>query len=412
MKSLMTKAVTVCLWLYCGIAFFDPSDMALGAKLPLFSLVLVLFLLVRLNDRKKALPPDLLVRVALISLVIPAFYLVLFLARHPGQEMTGGLSLAKGLLALLLVLPVVALKIDLRKPALFFSGLMILSIIGLQAGSVMEPRLFQKISVFLTGHYMALIGSRSFGEIDLAMIFFVTTPLLVIPVPFLAGAAFGPKQGPVRRALSLVFLLLILLASFFSASRAVFFVLLAEYLACYLIAIRRRTWLFMGGLAMAAAFFLLGLLALQRTALLSAEEQSNTVKIAHYESFLEFIDENPMVLLTGDGLGAAYHTRAPGINQQVYQTELTYLDVIRYFGLAGGLCFLLLLVVPFSSTVPDWLNLTGFLAYLLVAGSNPLLFNSTGMLAVTYFWSRQLSPAGGEVRMPARALEAAGGAAL
>jgi hypothetical protein len=388
----MTKAITVCLWLYCGAAFFDPSDMAVGAKLPLFALALALFLLVRLKDRKKILSPDLLLRVALISLVIPAFYLGLFLARHPGQSMAGGLSLAKGLLALLLVLPVAALKADLRKPVLFFSGLMILSIIGLQACSVLDPGLFQKASLFLTGHYMALIGFRSFGEFDLAMIFFVTTPLLIIPVPFLAGAAFGSNQGPVRRVLSLVFLLLILLASFFSASRAVFFVLLAEYLACCLISIRRRTWLFMGGLAMAAAFFLLGLLVLQRTALLSAEEQSNTVKIAHYESFLEFIDENPMVLLTGDGLGAAYHTRAPGINQEVYQTELTYLDMTRYFGLAGMLVFMLLLAVPFFKIPFDPLNLAGFLAYLVVAGSNPLLFNSTGMLAVPIFGPGSFTP--------------------
>jgi len=390
MKKLMVKIVTVCLWIYCCIAYFDPSDLVLGAKLPLFALILLTFLMIRLKS-DGALPRDLLVRVSLIALIIPAFYLGIFLVRHPGQSIIEGLSLAKGLLAIMLVLPVVALRIDLKKPVLLCISLMILFIIGLQACSSLNPWLFQKISFFLTGNYVALIGSRSFGELNLAMIFFITTPLLVIPVPFLVGAAFATKGGWWRRSGAFSFLLLILLASFFSASRAVFLVLLAEYLVCFLIAVRHRPGLLAGGVMLSVTFSLLALLALQRSSLLSAEEQSNMIKIAHFESFLDYIDENPVILLTGDGLGASYNSRAPGVSREVYQTELTYLDIIRYSGLAGFLVFLLLLIVPFCTTKFDFLNFTGFLAYLLVAGSNPLLFNSTGMLAVTYFWSQQYS---------------------
>lgn len=390
MKPLMVKIVTVCIWIYCGIAFFDPSDLVFGAKLPLFALILLIFLMIRLQN-SGSLPRDLLVRVFLIAFIIPAFYLGIFLVRHPGQSLIDGLSLAKGLMAIMLVLPVVALRIDLKKPVLLCIGFIILFTIGLQACSSWNPWLFQKISVFLIGNYVALIGSRSFGELDLAMIFFITTPLLVIPVPFLIRAAFGPKNGWRRRSGAISVLFLILLSSFFSASRAVFLILLSEYLVCFLITIKRRPWLLTGGVILSAALSLLALFALPRSSLLSAEEQSNMIKIAHFESFLDYIDENPLVLLTGDGLGASYNSRAPGVNREVYQTELTYLDIIRYSGLAGLLVFLMLLLVPFCATAFDSLNLMGFLAYLMVAGSNPLLFNSTGMLAVTYFWSQQYS---------------------
>lgn len=410
MKPFLVKAFGICVWIYCGIAIFDPSDYVLGVKSHFFVLILFLFMILNLFDRA-VLPKDLLLRVLSIAFVLPALSLGVFICRHPGQSIADGLSLVRGLWAIMLVLPVVAMGVDLRRPIFLCIGAMMLSIIGLQVCSALDPALYEKVSGFLVDNYVALIGFRNFGELDLVMIFFVTTPLLVIPVPFLTRAIIGPGVAVGRRIGAAVFLSLILLASFFSASRAVFFILLAECLVCFLITIGHRPKLMAGALVMAAIFSLLALLAVQRTSLFSAEEQSNTVKIAHFDSFLTFIDENPIVLLTGDGLGSQYYSNAPNINQEVYQTELTYLDVIRYYGLIGCLYFLLLLIVPFSSTAPDRLNLTGFLAYLIVAGSNPLLFNSTGMLAVTFFWSRQFQlpgkriNAGASMQAPDRAAQ-------
>ncbi|MBU2464042.1 MAG: O-antigen ligase family protein, partial [Candidatus Edwardsbacteria bacterium] len=333
MKSLLIKAFYICIWIYCGIAFFDPSDYILGVKLPFFALILFIFLMLNLFDRA-VLPEDLLLRVIFIAFMLPAFFLGVFMVRHPGQSLTDGLSLVRGLWAIMLVLPVVAMGVDLRKPMFLCIGIMMLSIIGLQVCSAIDPKLYEKISIFLIDNSVALIGFRNFGELDLVMIFFVTTPLLVIPVPFLIGTIFGQGSAWGWRVGATIFLFLILLASFLSASRAVFFILLAECLTCFLVIVRHRPRLLAGALVTAAVFSLLVLLAIQRTSLLSAEEQSNTVKIAHYKSFLTFIDENPIVLLTGDGLGAQYYSNAPGINREVYQTELTYLDIIRYFGLA------------------------------------------------------------------------------
>jgi hypothetical protein len=395
MKRLLVPAIALFTALYCGIAVFDPSDSVAGMKPTVFAVILSLFLALIALDRV-TVPRDLLLRVLCIAVAFPAVSMAVFVIRHPGQSIADGLSLAKALWAVALVLPVVALGIDLRRPVFLWTGLLALSTIGLGLGSIVDPTLQQRVSVFLIDHNVALIGSRSFAGLDLMMIFFVTSPLLAVPVPSLIAAIVGRRTGAGARIGATLFLLLIVAAAILSASRALLLVLLLESVACILVAVKRRPWLVAGTLLVAMACSVPALIALRRTSLFSAVERSNSVKIAHARSFIAHIDEQPTVLLTGDGLGASYFSAAPGVEQEVYQTELTYLDMVRYFGLAGSLCFLLLLIAPFGP--PNGFILVGLSSYLVIAGSNPLLFNSTGMLAVVFFWSEQCRSRSGLAR--------------
>jgi hypothetical protein len=388
MKITLTALITMTLWAYCIVAFFDPGDSIARAKMPLFALALLLFLALQ-RYKPAPLPRDLLYRTFLLALVIPAAGLALFAIRHPGQGLAAGLSLAKGMAALLLILPVAAAEVDLRKPALACVGLMAASIIGLRFCAVSDPALYSKISLFLVDHQVARIGARQFGEVDVMMIYFATTPLVIIAVPFLMRLIFGEKAASLKRAGALIFLAMILAAVLFSAARALTAVLLLECFACFLFLNRRRLMLSAWSLALAGIIGVTGLVLVQRTVLLSSDEQSNSIKISHFQSFTDFIGDHPGVLLTGDGLGAAYYTYALEVNQEVYQTELTYLDTVRYFGLFGSLIFLGLLFLPLWPPAGSGLAVIGLASYLIVAGNNPLLFNSTGMLAIVYFWSRQ-----------------------
>jgi hypothetical protein len=407
MKRTLTTLITITAWLYCGVAFFDPGDSIARAKLPLFALALLLFLALQ-KYRPAPLPRDLLYRTFLLALVIPAAGLVLFAIRHPGQGLAEGLSLAKGMAALLLILPVAAAEVDLKKPALACVGLMAAGIIGLRFCAVSDPALYSKVSLFLVDHQVARIGLRHFGEVDVMMIYFATTPLVIIIVPYMMQLVFGEGAGSLKRTGALLFLGMILAAALFSAARALTAVLLLECFACFLFIHRRRLMLAAWSLALAGIIGALGLALVQRTAMLSFDEQSNSIKIAHFQSFADFIGDHPGVLLTGDGLGAAYYTHAPEVNQEVYQTELTYLDTVRYFGLFGSLIFLGLLFLPLWPPSGSGLEVIGLASYLMVAGNNPLLFNSTGMLAIVYFWSRQ---AGAIKRHQAAPAGAAAGAA-
>jgi hypothetical protein len=402
MRALLIKIIKACLWLYCGLAFFDPADSILGAKLPVFAAAVLLAL--GLNRfQTPDLPKELRYRLLFLTLLIPAAGLLVFLIRHPGGDLRPGLSLVKGLWASLLILPAAAAGADLKKPVFLCLGIMAAVIVGLRYCAGWAPALFREISLFLNMQGVALIGSRSFGEIELPMIFFVTIPLAVLAVPFLVNRIFGAGAGRGKRFWAAGYLGLLLLAVYFSAARALSLVLLLECLACFLYVIRRRVLLATGTLVLAAALFLAGLTALLQTQLLSAGEQSNSIKIAHFQSFLELVNDDPVLLLTGDGLGAVYHSRAPGVNQEVYQTELTYVDMVRYFGLAGSLLLLMLLFLPLSGPGDKGLLAIGLGSYFVVAGNNPLLFNSTGMLAIVFFWSQQTGPvkepaAGGRLR--------------
>ncbi|MDO9390506.1 MAG: hypothetical protein Q7U71_01895 [bacterium] len=389
MKRMIIASITVLVWIYCGIAFFDPADFILGAKLPVFAMALLLFLLLNTMDRL-ALPKDLLFRIFLLAFLIPAISLTVFLIRHPGQSLTDSFSLVKGLWAVLLIFPVAAAGVDLRKPVFACIGAMAATILGLRVCLAFNPALYKSITSFLVDYNVARIGSRSFGEIDVVMIFFVTTPLVIISVPFLINLIFGRSNTAWHKFAAVLFLGLILSASFVSAARALTIVLLLECLACFVYLNRRRGVLVAGSLALAAIFLAAGLMMVQKTTLLSSGEQSNSTKIGHFKSFTEYINDHPAVLLTGDGLGATYFSGAPDVGKEVYQTELTYIDMVRYFGLAGSLFILLLLGAPLLLPANNGLLFIGLMSYLIVAGNNPLLFNSTGMLAMVFFWSQQL----------------------
>lgn len=386
LRAPLARAVALFTWIYCAVAVLDPSDAVLGVKRIVFGILLSLFLALVAADRV-TLSRDLLLRTLAIAVAFPAAGLAVFIARHQGQGIAAGLSLAKALSTVVLVLPLVAVGLDLRRPLFASLGLLAFGTIVLALGSIADPVVQEQCSGFLTANSVALIGSRQFQGLDLMMIFFVASPLLVLPVPFLVAALLDRSAAAATRIGAAAFLVLVLTAALLSASRALFAVLLLECAGCALAAVRRRPRLVAGVLLVAAACSIPAVHAIKRTSLFAPGERSNSIKIAHARSFLAHVVEHPAILLTGDGLGATFYSAAPGIEQEVYQTELTYLDLVRYFGIAGAGCFLLLLLAPFGR--PSGPVLAGFAAYLIVAGSNPLLFNSTGMLAVVFYWSQQ-----------------------
>lgn len=75
------------------------------------------------------------------------------------------------------------------------------------------------------------------------------------------------------------------------------------------------------------------------------------------------------------------------------QTELSYLEIIRNYGLIGATVIIVLFFSPFMSIVNNKKISTyykysfsiGYLAYLFIAGTNPLLNCATGYLTLALF---------------------------
>jgi multisubunit Na+/H+ antiporter MnhB subunit len=126
------------------------------------------------------------------------------------------------------------------------------------------------------------------------------------------------------------------------------------------------------------------------TTIFSLDEQSNSVKVGHAVSFFDQMTSWRM--LFGDGLASTYYTL--GFQIRAAQTEVTLLDMIRYFGLPLTVVLYASLLLPslrhLSVDEGKLKAIVIFVVYLLMALTNPILFNSFGLVVVVWYWSRML----------------------
>jgi hypothetical protein len=387
MKNILRNVLFILIWLYCSIAIFDPSGTITGLKTASFALAVLLGVFYVFLYRP-FLSHRLVLTTLAIAIVIPTIGILIYFIRNPGQSFDDGIPLAKGLLAILLVLPVVAIRFNFKRVIVFLTSMLGMVATGIFVCSIFDPILGDNISRYLILHKSALIGFREFGEIDLTMIFFITSPLFVLCIPYLIGEIFIEGGETSKRIASSIVLIIIYFASFLSASRAAFLAILAETFVCLLILFRRQVKVFIALIAAGTFVLTFGLAIMQKNIMFSADEQSNSIKLSHFNSFLEYIYNDPGTLLYGSGLGASFYSNAPEVNREIYQCELTYMDTVRYFGWPLTIIFLLAILSPMIYGSSDIYAVIGFMTYLILCGNNPLLYNSTGMLALTFFWAQ------------------------
>lgn len=117
---------------------------------------------------------------------------------------------------------------------------------------------------------------------------------------------------------------------------------------------------------------------------------SNDIKYNHLLSYLKLFENNMNILLLGNGLGSWFFTT--GFNSYTQLTELSYLDIIRVFGVFGGSIVFLLYILPLIKIL-NWNNLLKFSmflsysAYLFIAGTNPLLVVPQGFVVLFVMYS-------------------------
>lgn len=201
-----------------------------------------------------------------------------------------------------------------------------------------------------------------------------------------------------KRLRDLLAVLLITLVAVISTSRAL--ILGGLLSAMYLLSSRMRPSRQLVALCL-GGFLGVGLVlyVTAGTTIFSLDEQSNSVKVGHLVSFLDQMTS--WRLLFGDGLASTYYT--VGFQMRAAQTEVTLLDMIRYFGLpATVLLYAALLFPSLRYRGVDRGKLKAiviFVVYLLMALTNPVLFNSFGLVIVVWYWSKMLdTPVGLGVR--------------
>jgi hypothetical protein len=121
------------------------------------------------------------------------------------------------------------------------------------------------------------------------------------------------------------------------------------------------------------------------------------IKSGHMKSMFMLFSESPLkFLLIGNGPGSRFYTSS--LRTEVSLTELSYLDLIRNYGLISTIIICLLYLYPllllynakqYSAEFKFILGM-GYVAFLFIAGTNPFLINSSGfmMLCIMIYISK------------------------
>ncbi len=236
---------------------------------------------------------------------------------------------------------------------------------------------------FYTSHELGFYGVRQFGGLQMFMLHHRSSPFLLVPLSlFFLSFMAGRRRDA-------VWISLIVLCIFFSASRALMLMAVLTMLALFLY---RSSWLVRMAVFSTLVPAVLGCLAYlwMFTSMFSPAETSNSIKLGHLISFYDSIDVT--TLLLGNGSGSYFFTS--GYDRWVAQTEITWMDSVRFFGAPLSIVLLGAIIFPNGTLFfRHWRQVSArtiIVIYLFMSFSNPVLFNSFGFIVVLWYWSQAL----------------------
>ncbi len=256
-----------------------------------------------------------------------------------------------------------------------FMSLMLL----LQPSSVVGAALLS----FYSTHELGFYGIRQFGGLQMFMLHHRASPFLLVPLSlFFASFMAGRRRD-------ILWVILITLSIYFTASRAL---MLTAAITMFVLFIYKASWqarfvsflLLVPSVVVGVAYLWLS------TSIFSVTETSNSIKLGHLLSFYKMLDVP--TLLWGNGSGSYFFTA--GYERWVSQTEITWMDAIRFFGLPLSMLLVMTILFPTNNVSTKlWEQVSArivILIYLVMSFSNPVLFNSFGFIVVIWYWSVML----------------------
>lgn len=233
---------------------------------------------------------------------------------------------------------------------------------------------------------MIMMTHRSFLGVKVFGMYYKSIISFVFALYFFYYNVWNEKHHRIRNALACFFLTFSFVVSGTRATMLLPFAMLG--FVAYRSVIHRpkvRYFLFPLLAAFAVAFLILvGSLAGE------TGESSNMIKYGHLTSYALLFENHPECLFFGQGPGAVFYSE--GFHNWVSQTEWTYLELLRNYGLLA-LGIIVILLIPlcrlwrYRSRQQVVGMMGAYVAFLLVAGTNPLLVSSTGMIVILAIYS-------------------------
>lgn len=148
------------------------------------------------------------------------------------------------------------------------------------------------------------------------------------------------------------------------------------------------TWRIVTIIVAVGCMYAIQVIILSNTLLLSMEDTSNAVKVGHFNSYLDDVTLDSA--LFGRGLATFYYSSGSGAVKA--HTEITPLDMARYFGIPIATLLFLILLLPTRQlaayTGKNAIYVFAFVLYLALSATNPVLINSYGLMVVLWYWTK------------------------
>jgi len=390
--SLMNKLLHLNLLLLLAAAIFDPEDLLVHAKVPLFAGVWMLILADMVISRRGRfqVPMNLYLYIYIFVILLPSIGMFIYLLRGGGTEGYEWLNSYKPYLFLTLCIPLAMKRIDLIRPLSMILSVLSLATVVLYVITVNNEALRSQLWLVGNTYTIFSLNERSYGGLSYQMVYFHTSPLIIIAVAYFCYQSLVSMGR--ARFWNVLLLLLNVCGMLLSGTRnnMIMGLLMPLMVIAWYGGTKVRLFV-VAGLAVVLSVGL-GFGIVQ--AMLSPDDPSNAIKLLYFHDYAAMFSNWP-TLLFGQGLGASFFSTALGMRVSI--TELTYLEFIRNYGVIMGCMFYFLLLYPLrklgsQAARADHYLFLGYFGYLYLCTANPLLMSSSGMLVMaivlvkTFYW--------------------------
>ncbi|WP_281322674.1 O-antigen polymerase [Flavobacterium aestivum] len=291
------------------------------------------------------------------------------------------------ILVLFLIYPIFKYKIDIDG-IVKISGLIMAIYTGISFLILvvfMDLPLSGPYYVFFNDYSSGSNGLREFAEEGTLSFHIGTAPFLYLPFCLFVISYIDKKKIS-----SLLSLIVIFITIFISASRGLILSCIIATIFIIFFKSNLRSKILFLSLSIPLIIISISYL-LTTTTIFDSREESNSIKIGHYESFIDHI--NFFNFFLGEGLASYYYSK--GSQSMKAHTEITPLDMLRYFGFIITPILYLVIILP-TKRIASYLGSNSLyvilcLIYVVNSFTNPTMFNSYGLLLILWYWYKILN---------------------
>jgi hypothetical protein len=361
---------------------FDPADKVLGLKVWLFILCWVFTLILYVRSREQMrMPLGLLIYVVLFIL-IPTLSIIWYYITN-GAVPFEGFVMLKGYILITLAPLLVLNRVNLLPRLCAVLTVLALLIIGVFLALLLVPEFYGLLYALGPSTGILFMDNRQYSSnLTLLQIYFVTSPMLAISIAYYYSIAKScPRTG--AKWLLWVIVAINVIGMLLAGTRNNILAAILLPIALAFIYAKHKTVGALFGLV--AVVSLTAVFTDELQAFFNPTEHANQIKLSMLSDYARAFSD-PLTLVFGQGLGAYVDMESRGY---VYVTELTYLEVIRNFGLFGAAIMFSLLLFPVwhaftnNRSHAEKAIAMGYTAYLVMCISNPNMFSSMGVLILS-----------------------------